>query len=1348
MLDRDLIQQINTFAGGMNRDNSLENIPTNSYIDANDITAVATEENEVLRIKGLRECGVIPNPVSITYPTQQAFRARLDVSAPGIPHEFTFFNQELFATINFTESSALATPLLRFNELIALLKVDLTTISGGSPTIVGDLTTGIISITFINASYDYSATEQINNGPIENLILLQERFSVIGTPYYDIVGLKSIGEDLFLLISVSGTGMIAVAKKNEATGFWAATRLIQSKEIDLDRSRVYKIQLETNNDYINMYWVDGTIPKTFSIKKQSTWVTDSALKYTTSNYITATPDALYTYSSVQELTSLQIFNNTSYISNLVVNDTGGVFTNGNKQFAIRYKIGSSYTNFSVLSSPVSIVVRDAANYFGGGGAPDTQTSKSVTLTISNVQDDVYELYQVGVIQYSGGSVSAFSLGDFPVLGREFSVTISGNESPQSIDASVFNEIAPVITGAHLNELIENRYYLGRIEVAPNPDLADWSRSIFDPSNISIISESALGPLAAVGFSSSPDAISEYMDYNNTRTRVGYMYGEVYRFGIRWYLKNGLITPTYFGADIKIENDIQGNNGNLTNNFATEVYNYAPRIDVIDFLSAPTINGQPFLDVVEAFEIMRAPLIPNVIDTGYFLSTDYWFIDGDKRYIKTVGGRFSFDGTPYLPPVTAFTNALRYGVFISQGMQAGFTPQIQIGDTIKFWGLPDQQASLSNYSADQSIRRYDFREQTGFFLDSQADKTIEIVKLAEYGSEVEMDFDGTYKNTINQLNIPALSTTGPAGYVTNNGRSYAIKTTTPVTVGLFPEASYVHILRGLSDDRYGLETATNYISTGEFSLMPGDTTINNFEIYGGDTYTQKCYHRIAYDGIWFDGAEDVPSSTGVSYYAQNHFNAQAEYSTANQVFPLTPKTRSFTPDNIIDWITQNRSAQEARLYDSGFTYSNSVRTSASFNSDIPQITKQNNTIYYSDQKLEGDLSDPYRFFRLANSKTYEMSEGILTGLYRIRGNLAVLQEYAFRMQAISPNALINPNDIGDLILGTGSVLGTKDQSFQSFGAQKKTHSWYLRAKAGSEYVVFLDNDKKSILRYGPDGMKPISLTNLINNFLLNNTRYIQDEFHFNIGYNPYTDEVWFMANNPQGGLYNIATPYVTGNIVKDYPTDPDANPDITYEFFNQFEARENSTGEEPDLGGSNFNLWKPNRNTNFTLAFSERNNSFSTNYTLRPRINTVYKNSMISVFPFTNNATSARGTTLAEHDANAEAEYVLPFIKQTPYVEMSVSPQADICKRLVKMWINLEEGEPDRVVIEGDDGTAANITDFTVRRDRVEFSIPKDFYATGQRVGGYKIKVKLFFDYAKKIHNFVTTARLKDRKFNS
>jgi hypothetical protein len=1327
MNDKDQFQQINTFSGGMNKDATLENIKPDSYIDANDITVLPDAENEIMRIASAQEMAIITNPVSLTYPTTQIFRIVLDSSAVSIAHDFRITTMGIFAVTTFTATSAAGTALLRFNALIAQIITSTTTLNAGvAPTVVSDFASGVITLNFTSTTFEYYGTEAIGGAAPMTLELVQEKHSYGGVAYYDIVGGKPIGKDLFLLIHTNGTGMIAVAKKDEASGTWATTRLLQSKNIDLDRDRVYKIQIDQNNDFINVYWVDGvTEPQSFSIKKQTTWVTDSALMYTPSSFITPTTDALYTYSNLTTLLGLQVFNNTAEITNITINNTGGFFTNENKQFAIRFKIGGGYTGFALLSKPVSVFGRDTGDFTGGGSAPETVTTKSLTLDIEDVRDDIYDYYQIGVIEYTGGAVAAYVIGDFPVLGSSFSITILGNENRQALDLTTFNELSPVFKTAHLNEIVENKYFIGRIETAADPDLASWVETEMF-SDISVIATT----LDGVGVSdSSPDPLAEYMDFDNIENYIGYMYGELERFGARFLFKNGLITPTYFGKDITIENDITGKLGNLTNNTGTEVYSYSFRFNSIDFSTAPDVDGVPFYEAIDKIEIMRRETIPSIVDTGYVLvpnnsETVASPSGGFNTYYKA-GEMFSTGN------LTGFISNSVYCAFISQNLLINGDSGLQEGDSVISYGCPLSYNIITGTG-------YLMKEYTGFFDASPTTQTedIEIAKLGQFGEAIFIE------RATNRIFMDARGQATIGTFIVNNSVEFALKLSNPLantTANTDLRGYYVQVKRNIDSNRYGPKTSGQYISTGR--VIDGtDVAFSNISVFGGDTYTQKCYQKIAYSGI---SLVPAPIKSAVSYYAQNRFNAQMSYTDdSTPVFPLT------TQGTIDAWVTINGDGQEVRLYDSGFTNRNNVRTGASYNGSIRSVNKMDTTYFYSDEKLEGDLSDPFKTFRFANSKTYELSDGVLTGLYRIRGNLAVIQERAFRIQPISPTALQSSEDVGDIILGTGSVTGTKDTSLSTFGAQEINHSVFFVARSGTEYIYFYDHDKKAILRYGVDGLKVVSEINFMSNFLKNNTRYIEGTFGLTMGYNRYMDEVWLVANNPQGESYDAGDTYSAGDLVTVNVENPDSDPGITYDFLNQFKARTSvATGNEPDYYGDNFNLWDLNRNSNFALAFSERFNMFSTFYTIKPRLSFQYLDNMLSVLPYTDNNTGARNCQFVEHD-NGTTGFYLPFIKTNSFVEMSVSPQANEFKRALKCWVNIEDDAPDSVIIQSDNGTADRITDFEQRRGRTIFNIKKDFYGTGQRVGGNKLRIKMFFDYSKKIHNFVSTVIFKHRKFNS
>ncbi len=1312
-LDRDIVQNVNTFKGGMNKDLAQENIPNEQYLDANDIKVTADEENEIVRIGAANSMLPFGLPDSKTNNTKQTFILTLDVSAANINHTFSFLGSSI--TIFSTE----VTESLRRDDLVG--QINSVWIAGGITYVSGAIVGGIAYGYFcFNINPDEgSLTVKIESGATKTMVVIEEKYNYVGASYADVVCAKAIGEDLFMLVDINGTGMIAVAKKNEADNTWATTRLLQTTKLLFDKNNVTFLKLEQNNGYINLYWVDGADkPRCFSVLKQDTWVEDSALRYSTSNFVTGNLEALYQYGTVEQQTSLQVFNNQTRVTDVVVNDTAGFFKSGNKQLGIRYKIGGTYTEFSLLTNPFPIYFRPQTDAIGGGGIPNVETTKSLTITIDKAKDGLYEFFQIGVIEQVGLTKSAFILGDFPVQGEIFNITILGNENKQSIDLNEFLAVTPAIKTAHLNEIMENKYFLGRVETASSyyPDVADWiENNVFASGNISIVATEIDAVMVTTNLPA--DLISnEYYNVSNCLNTVGYMWNELYRFGLKVYFKSGAV-QTYFGRDIKIENDITGKLGNLTNADGTKVYVYSPRINSINFSAAPSIDGVAFIDAVETIEVVRQECVRDIVDTGYALVGMEIETTGGNDYIKT-GAIFA--DPSYSGGINITNNRMS---FVSQGILLN-NQNIASNLNLRSFGSPYY---ISAYSFNGKLMQYN-----GFFktVPTYSTDLIENAGAISFNGRLLVD-SGNY-----------IDCTNSNSYYTNNSKCFGIKTATGLTnTSSNPDVYgyYTQVYIGLSDSRYGSKYNGQYLSTGCFINVSSVAVINQL-VFGGDTYTQRSFQKIVYKK--YDVMPIFPftllaSPYAVSYYSQNRINSQLEYITETSTQSVYPLNTNF----IGDWFDSPITLQDERLYDGSFTNLNTLRTSQAFNPNTPEVNDYFSTVFWSEQKLEGDLSDPYRVFKFSNQKAFEMSDGILTGMYRIREVLAIIQERGFKVQPISPNVAIQGQDVSDIILGTGTVMGTKEMSISRNGAKYKTAStWYL-SKSGTEYIAFYDSDNKKIIRYGVDGIKQISETNFVANFLLNNTKYLEGEYSMYVGYNPYTDEVLFIAKADLGSVYNSGSNYSVGQIAWQKARDNTSN--FTYDDSKYyFQALINNTNVPLNFDGATFNTWKEYRNSNFMLAFNEKWNMFSTFYTFKPRITATYLNKMIGFYPFTQGGIT--GTRLLEFDNGNTANYI-QGVSKYPMVEVSIAKEPNIFKRFLKSWINIDGGLPSRVVTTTDNGTAANITDFTERRERVLFNILKDFYGTGKRVGGNKIKLKLYFLFNQKIHNIVNTIILKFRQ---
>lgn len=1342
MMERDgeFIKQTNTFTKGMNKDVSLENIPADSYIDATDISILSDGENEILRIGGSRTMGEITLPTFDTNDSYAIYRLNCDVSAAGISHTF-MVESPYIAPLSIGITTVGATELDRYNNLLSSFETAINAYFSFTVTMNEVPAYGIppeyiyFNVTIPDYVYDYKLSSYINSTEITHpSVIIRERFTYGGNPSTEIVGMESIGSELVFLMKKNGKGAVCVAKK-DSSGVWASNYLFASKNIPLDSSLVYKIKLEQNNDFISCYWVDGEVtPKTFAFKQETTYTDNSANKWGVNAY-TETTNALYTYSSISELTKLQLTPNTSYISYIGCNDEGGVFTTGNKQFAVQYKIGGAYTQFNVISKPISIFERNQSDFYGGGGQPNTITSKSLDIIFSNMRPDLFSQFRLGVIEYSGGATSAYTLGDFDVTGSEFTLTVRGNENKQTLDISTFQDFQPIIKTAHLNEIIENKYFLGRIELATDPDIQDWvENTMFAPSNVEV---RAYG-LQALNRAEINTPL-EFMDFNNIRDSIGYMYDDKYVFGVKFYLKNGLVTKPYYGIELTINNDVTGALGNLTDNVASVVYQYHPRLLSVDFSTAPDLDGVPFLDAVEAFEIVRTDACGIVIDTGIMLQGDE-VASTDPYYgtFYTVGGNFT--NPSFIPHNPAASQLV--GAFISQSL---VTDSINLtdggGKLFRSYGNPQ---NIQLYFGSITNVNWCVSSWGGYFSGAPApsDYLVDVGTMAAFNSNAYLD--GSRAIGLVAADA-ATQTKRRASMVSFCYKLSSVATNSSINTNYYGYyAAYIN-----PSAAFGDRTTLKYQSTGYFTLISqGEYT--NIDIFGGDTYTQMCYHKTLYNTNP-TGSITAYERGAVTYYAQNRFNAQLEYTSELSpisTYPLSNEQATFT-DGLADWTLGVGSSpisttEESRIYDIGFTYSNSIRESKGFDPNETVISKQNTTVYYSDEKLEGELSDPYRVFRAANFKTYEMSDGILTGMYRIRGNLALVQERGLRMQSISPNVTISEQDVAETIIGTGSVFGTKDIPISLFGAQFKTHSILYKSRSGTEYIMWYDNFNKKILRYGIDGVKNISDDNFMRNWVLNNNSRVADEFYVQMAYNPYNDEVLIIGNNPTYPIYSNVTTYNAGDIVS-VQTFGGSN---LYSTYKSYRALKETTGLAPTQDGTTFDTWEDYRDSNYTLAWNEKFNCFPCFYNIRFRVSSFYGNKMVATVPYTNGSTT--GVLLLEGDVSNTGEWI-SGLSNTPQIEMSTSPIANWTKKYIKAFINMD-GQPNRLIAKSDLNTATYMTDFTERRGRwvtpilrnvLEGDLPTD---EGKSIFGNILRSKLFFDFDKKLLNFVSVVIPKNRKY--
>jgi hypothetical protein len=232
-----------------------------------------------------------------------------------------------------------------------------------------------------------------------------------------------------------------------------------------------------------------------------------------------------------------IFNNIEkapIVSLRKVNNVGGILGTGAYYFAVRYvdKDGNK-TNFLSISN--SVYINDDDSDIGGDGAePNTPTSKSVSIEISNV-DTFYNEIEIAVIKKEGGTFLPVRI--LPKIGLTLAQTIvytyQGNESytEGSLDEILINNAS--YQTAKTIEQADSILYMGNLTKAKDIGYQKYANNIQLEAVGSEVLEDFLF-----------DSSKRYTNPDISFRLKGYQRDEVYAFYISFILNDGSETKAY------------------------------------------------------------------------------------------------------------------------------------------------------------------------------------------------------------------------------------------------------------------------------------------------------------------------------------------------------------------------------------------------------------------------------------------------------------------------------------------------------------------------------------------------------------------------------------------------------------------------------------------------------------------------------------------------------------------------------------------------------------------------------------------------------------------------------------
>lgn len=924
-----------TPTGIMDKDTDVQYVGQGNYVDANDIRHRQTDGGNfagVMSVLGNQSILTLSNY------TSSSKKYRVYINLTGIANNSVNSNDgnlyiETSAGNVFSHpTNPVSITGTNIPAYVSTLQGYLNTVSnaayGGVLTYAATVTTGTYTAYFdVTTSLDTDFILRVYNvqGELCTFKLLEEYVATGGS--YKIVGSRQIDDKLivFLASVALGTGIssfiseIGVIYSIDNGVTFLYNRLIKSKKLTFSNSRRIEAEIERSGSLINIYWTDNyNIPRAVKLNSNLILIPDALM---------FTYGGIYDLDEINSETSFFSKNSLSYISNVVVNNSGGNLTAGNKRYTGRFLTEDLIpTDFFYVSNPVNIYKASFTNpSLIVGDADGVPTDKSVTLKVNNITPGIYKFFELVVIEYqeftpSMKIVQRYALNE---QDRELTVTHTGL-GEQNIVLSAFELLA--ITSKYLTvqsmRIFDNRMTISNLTEEVDLNLNSWAQQITHSVEQGFIESIGLAfELKGNLTKSFTDyKFGEYLDPNNVYENSSYVYNDTYRFGIQVQSKTtGKWSLPYWVDDIRIDasatnvigsrriTSVGGVDTNLQDSSNNRVKYYYVKFHNIRL--DDTIGGKKVRDVIDGFRFVRCKRIPEVLATGMFFAGSRPAVDARYAtkplvpFLKTGNGTVAGVASQNWSLGRAYTSGTAQVLAVgtsntgSATAVCGGTSAADDSNYLYFYS-PDLHYSNVNYIPDVSkdkikllARPSENPVYSGFALAGQRHATgSNTSAFTEYGGYFSgAGIDYTQFNVTHHAHID----TGSQVTLDSNVVSLSYYFTSTLQsqnpeCEVFKISSKAHNNTAIADQGiwYGQlfrdlgankKYPTNkelsiYESTGHiYYLTKGQNgVINNVNVKGGDSFIQKtttALIRMPHDNsLWGMGY-------AVSFYSQNAGNYQ-------------------------------------------------------------------------------------------------------------------------------------------------------------------------------------------------------------------------------------------------------------------------------------------------------------------------------------------------------------------------------------------------------------------------------------------------------------------------------------------
>ena len=261
------------------------------------------------------------------------------------------------------------------------------------------------------------------------------------------------------------------------------------------------------------------------------------------------------------------------------------------------------------------------------------------------------------------------------------------------------------------------------------------------------------------------------------------------------------------------------------------------------------------------------------------------------------------------------------------------------------------------------------------------------------------------------------------------------------------------------DRYNNE----YILTNHF--MPINGVANNAvvrnDVYGGDTYVnyfdwQKTNLNFNVGGSGYDYGNNSIESIAAAIFFPAECTFNSELNVQTQHASIRENTNTVDISNYV--------------YNSSYSQENTSNVFVSKAYLQSNIVREPHTIYPSEPKLDGELTDSWRSLLVNNALSVNGNYGEINRIIQFKDKLFYYQNDAVGVAAVDERVLANEADTTQTQLGTGTVLQRFDYISTETGCK---HSFAVESSGGSLYHYDAFINKLFKFDLGKNGMAPLT-----------------------------------------------------------------------------------------------------------------------------------------------------------------------------------------------------------------------------------------------------------------------------------